>query len=90
MKKRFVVEMDETLASMLKNSGQLKIIEAEVVDKELKRLEAMAQRYADENGVAYAVFNLNRVGSRMLVVRKADSFKDENRMVSGPYEPNDK
>ncbi len=29
--KRFIVEMDEVLATMLKNSGQIKIVEAEGV-----------------------------------------------------------
>lgn len=49
--------------------------------------KAQAQRYADTNRVPYAVFNLNRVGVPMYVVRNADSFPGEDRMVAGPFEP---
>jgi len=34
-----------------------------------------------------AVFNLNTVGARMLVIRAADSFAGEQRMVAGPFNP---
>jgi hypothetical protein len=34
-----------------------------------------------------AVFNLNRVGAPMYVIRAADSFPGENRMVAGPFAP---
>ncbi len=58
-----------------------------MVDVELDRLKARAQAAADRDGVAAAVFNLNRVGARMLVIRAADSFPGEGRMVAGPFAP---
>ena len=56
-------------------------------DKELERLERDAQAAANREGVAMAVFNLNRIGRRLLVIRPADSFPGEERMRSGPFQP---
>lgn len=53
-------------------------------DTELERLERDARRAA-RPGSPTAVFNLNRVGRRLLVIRSADAFPGEDRMVAGPF-----
>lgn len=53
----------------------------------IEQLAKQAQRYANAQGEAYAVFNLNRIGSPMYVIRPADSFPNEDRMVAGPFIP---
>lgn len=50
-------------------------------------LSQKAQRAANREGKPYAVFNLNRVGQALYVIREAGSFPGENRMVLGPFEP---
>jgi len=60
---------------------------AKFIDTKLEQAKAGAQRAADREGAPYAVFNLNMSGARMLVIRAADSFAGENRMVAGPFEP---
>jgi hypothetical protein len=57
------------------------------VDKELQQIERDAQRTANREGKPCAVFNLNRAGSRLLVIRDANAFAGEDRLVSGPFEP---
>lgn len=56
-------------------------------DRELEKIANRAQNAANRDGVPYAVFNLNKVGARMLVIRPSDSFPDEDRMVAGPFIP---
>ncbi len=56
-------------------------------DRELEQLARDAQAAADRAGAAMAVFNLNRAGRRLLVIRDADSFAGENRLVAGPFAP---
>jgi hypothetical protein len=46
-----------------------------------------AQRHANRTGDSVAVFNLNRVGAPMYVIRAADSFAAERRAVTGVFEP---
>jgi hypothetical protein len=53
----------------------------------LERITRDAQSTANRTGLAMAVFNLNRVGSALYVIREADSFPDENRLVAGPFGP---
>lgn len=55
-------------------------------NKELERLSAQAQSAANRDGKPYAVFNLNRFGW-LPVIREADSFEGEYRMVAGPFKP---
>jgi hypothetical protein len=57
------------------------------VDVKLEQAINGAKRAAARDGVAHAVFNLNMSGARMLVIREADSFAGENRMVAGPFLP---
>jgi hypothetical protein len=59
-------------------------------DRELERLARDAQATADRTRAAMAVFNLNRSGRRLLVIRDADSFAGENRLVAGPFAPQSK
>ena len=54
---------------------------------DLARVTKQAQNHANRTGDSVAVFNLNRVGAPMYVIRAADSFTDENRMVAGPFAP---
>lgn len=56
-------------------------------DTKLEQIKRQAQATADRDGQPCAVFNLNTVGARMLVIRAADSFAGENRMVAGPFVP---
>lgn len=58
-----------------------------MTDVKLEQAINGAKRAAARDGVAHAVFNLNLSGARMLVIRPADSFAGENRMVAGPFEP---
>lgn len=58
-----------------------------MIDKQLEQIKREAQNSANRSGDAMAVFNLNTVGARMLVIRASDSFPGENRMVAGPFEP---
>ena len=58
-----------------------------MADLELQRLEQSAQASATRSGQAMAVFNLNMAGRRLLVIRSADSFPGEGRMVAGPFNP---
>ena len=60
---------------------------AKFIDGKLEQAKAGAQRAADRDGTPHAVFNLNMSVARMLVIREADSFAGENRMVAGPFEP---
>ena len=53
----------------------------------IEQLSKQAQRYANSQQIPMAVFNLNRVGAPMYVIRPADSFPNENRMVAGPFVP---
>lgn len=53
----------------------------------IEQLSKQAQRHANAQGKAYAVFNLNRIGAPMYVIRPADSFPNEDRMVAGPFIP---
>ena len=53
----------------------------------LDRVSKQAQNHASRTGDSMAVFNLNRVGAPMYVIRAADSFPGENRMVAGPFAP---
>jgi hypothetical protein len=53
----------------------------------IDQLSKQAQRYANAHNQTYAVFNLNRIGSPMYVIRPADSFPGEDRMVAGPFTP---
>ena len=57
------------------------------MDNELKRLCQQAQQIANNRGKPMAVFNLNMAGNRLLVIRQADSFPNENRMVAGAFNP---
>lgn len=56
-------------------------------DIQLDRVKRQAQATADRDGAPCAVFNLNKAGSRLLVIRAADSFAGEDRMVAGPFTP---
>jgi hypothetical protein len=56
-------------------------------DPKMQQIIRQAQSSANRDGESVAVFNLNTVGARMLVIRKADSFAGENRMVAGPFNP---
>lgn len=56
-------------------------------DIELQRLSADAQATANRTGLAMAIFNLNRAGRRLLVIREADSFPGEERLYAGPFNP---
>ena len=56
------------------------------MDKQLTNLIARAKAAATDNGMPYAVFNLNRVGARMLVVRPAHSFPAD-AVAAGPFNP---
>lgn len=56
-------------------------------DVELERLKREAQSSANRSGESRAVFNLNKAGLRLLVIRAADSFAGENRLIAGPFEP---
>jgi len=53
----------------------------------IERLSKQAQNHANATGEAMAIFNLNRVGAPMLVIRAATSFPGENRMIAGPFHP---
>ena len=53
----------------------------------IEQLSKQAQRYANGQQIPMAVFNLNRIGAPMYVIRPADSFPTENRMVAGPFMP---
>ena len=55
-------------------------------DKLLNALISRAKAAATDNGMPYAVFNLNRVGARMLVVRPAHSFPAD-AVAAGPFNP---
>jgi hypothetical protein len=57
------------------------------IDTKLEQVKRQAQATADRTGESCAVFNLNLSGARMLVIRAADSFAGENRMVAGPFIP---
>ena len=52
-----------------------------------ERICADARFTADRTGRAMAVFNLNRAGRALYVIREADSFPGENRMAAGPFNP---
>ena len=54
---------------------------------DLNRISKQAQNHANRIGDSMAVFNLNRIGAPMYVIRAADSFTGENRMVAGPFAP---
>jgi hypothetical protein len=59
-------------------------------DKQMPKIEQLskqAQRYASQLNQPMAVFNLNRIGSPMYVIRPADSFPNEDRMIAGPFMP---
>ena len=58
-----------------------------LTDTKLEQIKRQAQATADRERHAVAVFNLNTVGARMLVIRDVDSFAGENRMVAGPFNP---
>lgn len=58
-----------------------------LTDTKLEQVKRQAQSAANRDGEPTAVFNLNTVGARMLVIRAADSFASENRMVAGPFIP---
>ena len=58
-----------------------------MTDTKLEQIIRQAQATANRDGHAVAVFNLNTVGARMLVIRDADSFTGEKRMVAGPFQP---
>lgn len=47
----------------------------------LEQIKKQAQREADRTGLSMGVFNLNRVGSALYVVREVDAFRGENRLV---------
>ena len=53
----------------------------------LEKLSRDAQQTANNTGKPCAVFNLNRIGTPLYVIRDADSFPNENRMVAGPFNP---
>ena len=53
----------------------------------LERIAGDAQRTANRSGLPMAVFNLNRAGRALYVIREADSFPGENRLSAGPFEP---
>jgi hypothetical protein len=53
----------------------------------IEQLSKQAQRYANGQQIPMAVFNLNRIGAPMYVIRPADSFPNENRMITGPFQP---
>lgn len=57
------------------------------IDTKLEQIKRQAQAAANRDREPVAVFNLNTVGSRMLVIRTADSFAGEQRMVAGPFNP---
>ena len=57
------------------------------MDNELKKLCERAQQTANNQNKPMAIFNLNMIGNRLLVIRAADSFKNENRMVAGVFQP---
>ncbi len=53
----------------------------------LERVSHDAQTTANRNMDTVAVFNLNMAGKAMYVIRDANSFPGENRMVAGPFLP---
>ena len=55
-----------------------------MIDTKFEQVKRQAQATADRTSEPVAVFNLNMSGARMLVIRAADSFAGENRMVAGP------
>lgn len=56
-------------------------------DIKLEQIKRQAQAAANRDRESVAVFNLNKSGARMLVIRAADSFAGEDRMVAGPFNP---
>ncbi len=57
------------------------------MDKQLTHLAARAQSAANANAAPYAVFNLNRNGPRMLVVRPAGNITAADTVAAGPFNP---
>jgi hypothetical protein len=57
------------------------------MDKQLANLISRAKAAATDNGAPYAVFNLNRIGARMLVVRPAGNVTAADAIVAGPFNP---
>ena len=53
----------------------------------IERLTKQAQAHANNLAQPMAVFNLNRVGSPLYVIRHANSFPNENRIIAGPFQP---
>ena len=54
---------------------------------QLDRLSAQAQQSANARGVALAIYNLNRVGAPMYVIRSYEP--DATDQVAGPFYPNE-
>lgn len=48
----------------------------------LEQIKRQAQAAANREGKPYGVFNLNRIGTAMYVIRDIDAFPGENRMVA--------
>jgi hypothetical protein len=57
------------------------------MDRQLAQLAARAQSAANANAAPYAVFNLNRNGPRMLVVRPAGNITAADTVAAGPFHP---
>jgi hypothetical protein len=60
-----------------------------MTDKLLNALISRAKTAATDNGAPYAVFNLNRIGARMLVVRPAGNITGADAVAAGPFNPGD-
>lgn len=54
---------------------------------QLDRLSAQAQQSANTRGAALAIYNLNRVGAPMYVIRSYEP--DATDHVAGPFYPNE-
>lgn len=58
------------------------------IDHELQRIERDAQRTANRNGAPVAIYNLNRAGRRLLVIRSVE--EGAPAPYAGPFEPKPK